>query len=386
MSHKSARVNDVRPFHVMRLLARARELEQQGRDIVHMEVGEPDFNTPQPVIDAAQAVIATGKIHYTPATGLPALKQRIALFYQDRYQVRVDADCIVITPGASGALLLALASVIDPGKKILMADPGYPCNRNFTRFLEGQVVSVPVSAETDYQMTSEKIANYWDEDVVGVLLASPSNPTGTLIPEDELKKIINQVEAKGGIIFMDEIYHGLVYTQAVPTILQYTRNCFVINSFSKYFGMTGWRVGWLVTPKSYLEAIDNFAQNIFLAAPTPAQHAALAAFEPRTMDILEQRREAFQDRRDYLLPALRDIGFKIKTEPQGAFYIYGDCSRFSDNSLTFVEKILEEIGVAITPGNDFGDYKAGTHVRFAYTTSLERLQEGVARLGEYLNQ
>lgn len=384
MLPKSARARDVSPFQVMRLLARARELEQQGRDIVHMEVGEPDFNTPQPVIDAAQAFIATGKVHYTPATGLPALRERIAQYYQERYQVSVDPACIVVTPGASGALLLALAAVIDPGKKVLMADPGYPCNRNFTRFLEGQVASLPVDASTDYQLTAQKIAEHWDDDVVGVLLASPSNPTGTLIPEPALRDIVCLVKQKGGVIFMDEIYHGLVYDAVSPTILQYTRECFVINSFSKYFGMTGWRVGWLVAPKEYVEAIDNFAQNIFLAAPTPAQHAALAAFESSTIAILEQRREEFRARRDYLIPALRDIGFNIRTEPQGAFYIYSDCSQFSSDSLGFAETLLEEIGVAITPGNDFGEFCAEKHVRFAYTTSLDRLQEGVARLQDYL--
>ncbi len=385
MSHKSARAREVRPFQVMRLLARAKQLEQQGRDIVHMEVGEPDFNTPQPIIDAAQSAIATGKMHYTPATGLPALKQRIAQFYKDSYQVKVDPDCIVITPGASGALLLALAAVIDPGRKILMADPGYPCNRNITRFLEGQVVSVPVDSKTDYQITAEKLADHWDDEVVGVLLASPSNPTGTLIPDDELQKMVSFVEDKDGIIFMDEIYQGLVYTESTPTILKYTQNCFVINSFSKYFGMTGWRVGWLVASKDYVEAIDNFAQNIFLAAPTPSQHAALAAFEQPTIDILEQRRKEFQQRRDFLIPALREIGFNIATEPQGAFYIYCECSKFTDDSLAFVEKILEDIGVAITPGNDFGEYKANTHVRFAYTTAMERLEVGVKRLEEYLS-
>lgn len=368
----------------MRILARAKELEQQGRDIVHMEVGEPDFTTPQPIIDAAQDVIATGRMHYTPATGLPALKQRIAQFYKDKYQVKVDPDCIVITPGASGALLLALAAVIDPGNKMLMADPGYPCNRNFTRFLEGQVVSIPVDSETGYQITAAHLEEHWDDEVVGVLLASPANPTGTLIPEIVMKKIIDFVDRKQGMIFMDEIYHGLVYAGAVPTILKYTTNCFVINSFSKYFGMTGWRVGWLVAPREYVEVIDNFAQNIFLAAPTPSQYAALAAFEQPALDILEQRRQEFQRRRDYLVPALREIGFTIATEPQGAFYIYCECSRFTNDSMSFVENLLEEVGVAITPGNDFGQFRMETHVRFAYTASLERLRTGVDRLKDYL--
>ena len=384
MLPRSSRTDTIRPFQVMRLLARARELEQQGRDIVHMEIGEPDFPTPQPVLDAAQAAIATGNIHYTPATGLPQLKQHIAGFYQQRYGVQLDPNRIVITPGASGALLLALATVAEPGKTILVSDPGYPCNSNFVRFLAGQVRAVPVNADSAYQITLEHLQTHWDATTVGVVLASPSNPTGTLLASEELKAIIEFVREQNGVIFMDEIYHGLVYTDHVETILKFSDDAFVINSFSKYFGMTGWRVGWLVTPEQYLTAIDNFAQNIFLAAPTPAQHAALAAFSPENIAILEARRAEFKQRRDYLLPALRDLGFKITTEPQGAFYIYCDCSRFTDDSMQFVEDLLENIGVALTPGADFGEYKANTHVRVAYTTSMKRLEEGVKRLRVFL--
>jgi len=385
MSFHSKRSSQIQPFHVMRLLARAKELEAQGRDIVHMEVGEPDFITPQPVIDAAQAAIATGNMHYTPATGLPALKQKISEYYQQVYQVTVDPKRIVITPGSSGALLLSLACVVEPGKNILMADPGYPCNRNFSYFLNGEVRAINVDESSNYQLTAKLIEQHWDKSTVGVILASPSNPTGTLVLEKELQAMIQVVENKDGLIFMDEIYHGLVYgDHKTRSILNFTDSAFVINSFSKFYGMTGWRVGWCVVPKPYLTYVDNFAQNIFLAAPTPAQHAALAVFTPETQTILEERRNAFEERRDFLLPALRELGFKIKSEPQGAFYIYADCSELTDDSEQFSEQLLEQAGVAITPGMDFGDNRFKQHVRFAYTTSLQRLQIGVERIADFI--
>ena len=381
----SQRASQITPFHVMRLLARATELEVQGRDIIHMAVGESDFKTPQPVIDAAKVAIATDNMHYTPATGLPALKQKLSEHYQQAYQVDVDPDRIVITPGSSGALLLSLACVVEPGKNILMADPGYPCNRNFSYFLDGDVCAINVDETTNYQLTAELIEQHWDKNTVGVILASPSNPTGTLIASSQLKAMVDVVNSKDGSIFMDEIYHGLVYaSDKTKSILNFTDTAFVINSFSKFYGMTGWRVGWCVVPEPYLTYVDNFAQNIFLATATPAQHAALAAFEPQTQAILEQRRETFRQRRDFLLPALRALGFQIKSEPQGAFYIYADCSALTDDSEQFAEQLLEQADVAITPGMDFGDNRFKQHVRFAYTTSLERLQAGVDRIAEFL--
>jgi aspartate/methionine/tyrosine aminotransferase len=384
MLPRSNRTDTIRPFQVMRLLARARELEQQGRDIVHMEIGEPDFATPEPVVKAARDAIAGGQMHYTPAAGMPQLKQAIARFYQQRYAVSLDPKRIVVTPGASGALLLALAAVVETDNKILVSDPGYPCNRNFVRFLAGQTQAVPVGADSAYQMTLAHLQSYWDANTVGVVLASPSNPTGTLIAAGQLQSMVEFVQQQNGVIFMDEIYHGLVYAENVDTILKYTNDAFVINSFSKYFGMTGWRVGWLVAPEQYLTAIDNFAQNIFLAAPTPSQYAALAAFTPENIAILEARRAEFKQRRDYLIPALRKLGFKITVVPQGAFYIYCDCSRFSNDSMQFVEDLLENIGVALTPGADFGEHNAYTHVRVAYTTSMARLEEGIKRLTDLL--
>lgn len=382
----SQRSRLIQPFHVMRLLARARELEQQGQDVVHMEVGEPDFNTPSPVIAAAQAAIASGKMHYTAATGLPELQRRIALHYKQQYDVNLEPGRIVITPGSSGALLLSLACLIEPGKKLMLADPGYPCNRNFGYFLDAGINAVTVDANSNYQLTAELIKQNWDAETLAVILASPSNPTGTLINDHELRRIVDTVAQLNGFIIMDEIYHGLVYGQEAASILQYSQQAFVINSFSKYYGMTGWRVGWCVVPEAYLQSVNNLAQNIFLAAPTPSQYAALAVFENDTHSILEQRRQQFKQRRDYLLPAVRELGFKVTSEPQGAFYIYADCSDLTDDSMTFCQDLLEAEGVAITPGLDFGEYRQAQHVRFAYTTSLDRLQEGVNRLRRFISR
>jgi len=378
------RATQIQPFHVMRLLARARELEAMGRNIVHMEVGEPDFKTPQPIIDAGLAAIKSGNMHYTAATGLFELKQKISRHYKHTYQVEVNPNHIVITPGSSGALLLSLACLVEPGRNVLLADPGYPCNRNFSYFLSGEVKAIAVDASTNYQLTAELVNANWNENSVGVILASPSNPTGTLIDAMQLEAMVNVVEQYNGVVVMDEIYHGLVYQQQPHSILEFTDKAFVINSFSKYYGMTGWRVGWCVVPDKYITAVDNFAQNIFLAAPTPAQHAALAAFTDETKNILEQRRQEFEQRRNFLLPEIKALGFKVSSEPQGAFYIYADCSAITKDSEKFSEQLLEKAGVAITPGMDFGTNRAKQHVRFAYTTSMERLAEGVKRIKEYI--
>jgi len=380
----ASRLEAIEPFHVMDILARTRNLESQGRSIVHMEVGEPDFITPQPIINAGVAALNAGHTHYTPALGLPALRQAVSGFYRERYGVEVSADRVVITPGASGALQLALAALVNPGEQVLMADPGYPCNRHFVRLFDGVPVSLPVGPESAYQLNAKMIAENWNEQCKAVLLASPSNPTGTVLDAQSLQSIAEQVCAKGGQLIVDEIYHGLVYEKNIPSALQFDQSVLVINSFSKYFGMTGWRLGWLIAPEEFVPAIDRLAQNIFLAASTPAQYAALAAFEPDTLFILDERRDEFKLRRDYLLPALRDLGFNISLEPQGAFYLYADCSRFTDDSFQFCHAMLNKAGVAVTPGCDFGENSQRIHLRFAYTTSMEQLQEGVSRLKKFL--
>jgi aspartate/methionine/tyrosine aminotransferase len=374
----------IQPFHVMALLARARELEAEGRSIIHMEIGEPDFVTPQPVIDAGVRALAAGHTHYTPAVGLAALRERIAIFYHERYGVDVDAQRIIVTPGASAALQLVTAVLVNPGDTVLMTDPGYPCNRNFVYLLNGIPLGLPVDASTGYQPVPDQVDAAWTQSTTALLVASPANPTGTLLTQKAVSELYAVVKARNGSLVMDEIYHGLTYAAPASTALAVSDDIFVVNSFSKYFGMTGWRLGWLVAPQDYLADIDKLAQNLFLAAPTLAQYAALSAFEPENIAILEQRREAFRQRRDYLLPALREIGFAIPVTPEGAFYLYADCSRFTDDSYRFSKQLLEEAGVAITPGIDFGTHQPERHVRFAYTTSLENLQEGVRRLREYL--
>jgi aspartate/methionine/tyrosine aminotransferase len=380
----AARVNDIAPFRVMEILARAHELEREGRSIVPMEIGEPDFPTPQPICEAGMTALAKGELFYTAAQGLTALREAIAGFYRTRYGVAVPASRVIVTTGSSGALLLAIAALVNPGDRVLIADPGYPCNRHFVRLMEGEPVGVAVGADSNYQLTPELIAQHWDSRTVAALAASPSNPTGTLIPAAHLKTMAAFARARGGTLIVDEIYHGLVYDSDATTALALADDVFVINSFSKYFNMTGWRLGWMVVPERYVSDIDKLAQNIFLAPPTPAQYAALAAFKPETLAILEARRAEFKTRRDYLVPALRALGFDIPQTPQGAFYVYAGCSRLTQDSAAFARDLLEQAGVAITPGIDFGSNAPKRHVRFAYTNSLDRLQEGVRRIGEFL--
>jgi aspartate/methionine/tyrosine aminotransferase len=367
-------------------MAKARALEAQGRDVVHMEVGEPDFPTPQPIIEAAQRFIATGDVHYTHALGLPKLREAIAGFYQDRYGVTVEPDRIVVTAGASGALLLALGVLIDPRDEVLMADPGYPCNRHFVRTFEGRARPIPVDATTAYQPTAELVARHWSPRSRALLVATPSNPTGTSIELPQLAAMHQAVTRLGGTLLVDEIYHGLTYGYEAETALAIGDDLFVINSFSKYFCMTGWRLGWLVAPPEHVREMERFAQNAFICVSAPAQHAALAAFSPATIAILEGRRAEFQQRRDFLVPALRSLGFSVPLMPEGAFYVYAGCERLAEDSEAFAWRVLEEAGVAITPGIDFGEHRARSHVRFAYTRSLADIEEGVERLARLLGR
>ena len=384
MSRFARRMTHIQPFHVMALLARARELEAGGRSIIHMEIGEPDFVTPSPVVEAGIRALREGRTHYTPAVGLTALRHRLSGFYRERYGIDVGADRIIITPGASAALQLVLSVLVDPGDRVLMADPGYPCNRNFVHLLNGIPVGLPVDADTNYQPDAATVRAAWTGPVAALLVASPSNPTGTLLTEADIRALFAVTQSHGSRLVVDEIYHGLTYDEPAATALAVSADIFVINSFSKYFGMTGWRLGWLVAPAEAVGELDKLAQNLFLAAPTLAQYAALSAFDSENIAILEARRREFRARRDYLLPALRGLGFGITGTPEGAFYLYADCSRFTDDSYRFSKQLLEETGVAITPGNDFGIHRSERHVRFAYTTSQENLQEGVHRLKAYL--
>lgn len=387
MSERLAkRTQTISPFYVMELLRRAKQLESEGRDIIHMEIGEPDFATPQTIIDAGIEHIKTGEIKYTPAAGLSELREKIAGFYRQRYGVAVAPERIFVTPGASGAFLLALGSSLNPGEELLMADPCYPCNSNFVKVFEGKTRAVPVDSSTRYQLTAELIRENWTEATKGALIASPSNPTGTIIDPAVLNSSIQAVSQLGGCFYSDEIYHGLVYVKSAPTALVFSDDVFIINSFSKYFGMTGWRIGWLIVPDEFIEATERLAQNIFISTPTHSQYAALAAFDERTIDELEFRRAEFAARRDFLYDTLLRLGFDIPIKPEGAFYIYANCAKFTDDSYQFALDFLEAEGVAITPGKDFGDYESNHYIRFAYTTSIDRMAIAMHRLERFINR
>jgi len=387
MTYRPARrLADIEPFHVVELLTRARQLEAEGRDIIHMEVGEPDFPTPEPIARAAVAAIQGGKTLYTQALGLPELRAAIADFYRERYGVAVSASRIAITNGASGALNLAFAALANPGDEWLLADPGYPCNRHILRTYEGVPRSIAVGPESNFQPTPAMLRAHWNERTAGLLVASPANPTGTLLTLAEIEALAAVCRDQQGHFLVDEIYHGLTYEIAAPTACAAGDDIWVINSFSKYFQMTGWRLGWMIIPEAYGRDVEKLAQNLVLCPSTPAQHAALAAFAPDTIAILEERRAEFRRRRDFLAPALEQIGFRVTARPEGAFYLYCDCSDLADDSFTLARDLLEKAGVAATPGLDFGSNAPEKHIRFAYTTGVPRLAEAVERLSRYFGR
>ncbi len=378
------RMAGIEPFRVMDVMSRAAALEREGRSLLHREVGEPDFPTPEPVRRAAAQALAGGPLPYTVALGLPELREAIARFYRTRYRFELSPERVVVTAGSSGALLLVMAALLDPGSELLMADPGYPCNRQFARTVDGVPVGIPVGPESGWQLTPERVEARWGDRTRAVLVASPANPTGTLIEPGVLRGIHQVVERHGGRLVVDEIYHGLTYGPEPHTAAEISDDVFVVNSFSKYFDMTGWRLGWLVTPPGYLRDIEKLAQNLFICPSTLAQRAALAAFLPETLEVLEARRRELRARRDLVVPALREMGFDVPVMPEGAFYVYAGCSRLSDDSARFALEILERAGVAVTAGLDFGRNEPERHLRFSYTTSIEKLREAMSRLGAFL--
>lgn len=381
------RTATISAFYVMAILQRAKELERQGRDVIHMEIGEPDFLTPRTIIDAAITYLKAGDVKYTPAAGVSELRASVAKFYRERYGVNVDQGRVFITPGASGAFLLALGASLNAGEKILMADPCYPCNSNFVKLFEGRAETIPVNADSDFQLNSALIEKHWSSDCKGAVIASPSNPTGTVIEPVVLRHAIETVHERNGVFYSDEIYHGLIYDgNDAVSALQFSPDVFVINSFSKYFGMTGWRIGWLIVPEAYAEVVEKLAQNIFIATSSHSQYAALAAFDNATLEELEKRRLEFKKRRDFLYGQLHDLGFKLPAKPDGAFYIYADCSRFTEDSYRFALDLLEAEGVAVTPGKDFGVNQSQRFIRFAYTTSIDRMAEAMVRLARFINK
>lgn len=375
------RVQNIEPFRVVEVLTRAKALEAQGRDIVHMEAGEPDFATAQPILQAGRKALQEGATYYSQAQGLPELKEAIAAYYESDYGLTIDPSRILVTPGASGALQLIAMLLINEGDGVLMSDPGYPCNRNFIRLMGGQEQLVPVNPEDNFQLSSQLLQQHWQENTKAVLLATPSNPTGTLLADAELKSIVELTKAKGSTLIVDEIYHGLCYEQQPTSALSLSDDVFVVNSFSKYFGMTGWRLGWMVVPEYAVEPLNRLAQNLFISMSTMAQFAALEAFKPSTRELLDERKAIFASRRDFVVKACADIGLHVPCKPQGAFYVYAALDEaFNKTSEEFCMYALESHGVALTPGTDFGKHHCDDYFRMAYTTSMEQLEKGLERL------
>ncbi|WP_025916597.1 pyridoxal phosphate-dependent aminotransferase [Herminiimonas sp. CN] len=382
--HIASRLQHIAPFHVMEITKMAAALEREGRHIIHMGIGEPDFTAPPAVIEAAALAMQKGRMQYTAATGLPQLRTAIAEHYRQVYGLEVAPQRIIVTAGASAALLLACAALVEQGVQVLMPDPSYPCNRHFVAAFDGCPVMIPSGPAERFQLSDAMVQAHWSDATRGVLLASPSNPTGTSIAPDELQKIVSTVRSKGGFTIVDEIYQGLSYDAAPFSALSLGDDVIVINSFSKYFNMTGWRLGWLVVPEALVSPIEKLAQNLFICPSTIAQHAALACFAPESMAIYEQRKAEFKRRRDYIVPALQKLGFTVPVLPDGAFYVYADCSALTDDADQLTIDMLNQAGVVLVPGLDFGTHTARHYIRLSYATSMENLQEAVRRLTIFL--
>ncbi|MEZ5740779.1 MAG: pyridoxal phosphate-dependent aminotransferase [Burkholderiaceae bacterium] len=380
------RTDHVDPFFVMELAKQAVALEQSGKPIIHLSIGEPDFTAPPGVQKALQAAAESGRTQYTEALGLAALREAIAGDYQRRHGLAIDPGRILVTAGASGALTLACAAMVNPGDRVLLADPGYPCNRHFVAAFDGVPQMVPTGVAQRFQLTPSLLQAHWQADTRGMLLSSPANPTGTSVPEADLRQMLDQVRERGGFSLVDEIYQGLSYGEPALTALAMADDVIVTNSFSKYFHMTGWRLGWLVLPAKAVPTFEKLAQNLFICASTLAQRAVLACFEPENLAIYEARHAEFHRRRDYLVPALRRIGIDVPVTPDGAFYVYADISRFSNDSTRFAFELLEHAHVAVVPGKDFGFAEPERYIRISYASSMENLEMAVARIGAYLAQ
>ena len=375
---------NIRPFTVMELLQRGVEFESAGLRVVHFEVGEPDFAVAAPIAAAAHEAITAGHTKYTAAAGMLTLRERIAEYYAEQ-QVGVSAEQIFITSGASGGLTLLAALLLNPGDELLMPDPSYPCNEVFARLVGASVSAIPVDASTRFQPTLQQVKDAWTERSQGILLASPANPTGTMIARETLAKITNFVRAQAGALILDEIYQGVTRDAvSYTTALAVTRDIFVLNSFSKFFGMTGWRLGWVVVPLDAAEHLTKLAQNLFISPNAPAQHAALAAFSDAAMAIHIARNEAFANRAARLAAGLESLGFKIPIMPDGAFYLYVDISHLGMTSNEFCWQLMQEYQVAVTPGDDFGQHNANRYVRFAYTTDADSIDLGIQRIASAL--
>ena len=391
----SQRAQRIEPFYVMEMAKHAQEVARQssasGSPMIYLNIGEPEFSAPPLVQQAAERAIRDGRTQYTQAPGLPELREKISAWYASRFGVDVPARRIIITAGASAALQLACLALINPGDEVLMPDPSYPCNRHFVSAAEGKAVLIPSSAAERFQLSAAKVQAAWGPHTRGVMLASPSNPTGTSIAPDELRRIHEVVRAKGGLTIVDEIYLGLSHDEAFgKSALELGEDIISINSFSKYFNMTGWRLGWMVVPESLVAPIEMLAQHLFICASTVSQYAALACFEPESIAEYERRRAEFKARRDYFIPALESIGLPVPVKPDGAFYAWADCRAAAEKlgvkgSWDFAYAVMNQAHLAITPGRDFGQAETANYVRFSTANSMEQLQEAIARLKKLLN-
>ncbi|MGE4124498.1 MAG: pyridoxal phosphate-dependent aminotransferase [Pusillimonas sp.] len=378
------RCNAVLPFYAVELFKQANALNAQGHDVISLGIGEPDFTAPAPVVETLNRASAAGLSAYTPPLGLPALRETIAAFYTEQFNARVDPARVVVTAGASGALLLATLALINPGDEVLLPDPSYPANQNFVIAAGGVPKLIPSTPEKRFQLSAEDVRTHWGPTTRGVLVASPSNPTGTRISSEELTALVAEVRKRDGFIIMDEIYLGLYYGEKPQSALAIDDDIIIINSFSKYFHMTGWRLGWMIAPASMIPALDKLAANLTICAPSLAQHAALACFEPDVLHIYENRRQSFEQRLNYLLPQLEKLGLDVPVKPDGAFYVYADIRRHSNDSDAFSQQLLHEAHVAAVPGRDFGPHHAKHMLRFSYTLGLDRLEEAVQRMARFI--
>ena len=375
------RVRKIEPFRVMDIVARAAALEADGHYVVHMEVGEPDFPAPGAIVKAGQKALTAGKTKYTTAQGLPELRECISQQYMDWYGISIDPSRIFVTTGGSAALLLVTAMLLNVDEGFLMTDPGYPCNRHFLHAFEAEPQLVPVTADDHFQLTPALIERHWKDNTRGALIASPANPTGAVIARKDLEQIANAIKERNGYLVVDEIYHGLVYGDvAQDSVLSIDPSAFVVNSFSKYFGMTGWRLGWMVVPPDAVKIAEKLSQNLFICPSSVAQYAALGAFSTDAKNEMERNKAEFKKRRDFLVPALRKLGFGVPLMPEGAFYVYAKLPAGLGSSEAFAQSLLEQHHVAITPGTDFGTYLAEDYARFSYSQDLETLKKGVERI------
>ena len=384
----SRRAREAQPFRAMVFGERADEMIARSISVIKLSLGEPDFGAPPAVRDAMREQYDGRALPYTAALGLPELRRAIADFYHERHHVDIDPRRIVITAGGSAALLLATALTVDPGDEVIVADPSYPCNRELIHSFEGVVVDVPTSAATRFHLNAELVDRAWSERTKAVMVTSPSNPTGTTIDFDVLKGVCDLARFRGAWRIIDETYLDLADREPdgseVRSALLADPDAIICNSFSKFFGMTGWRLGWAVVPEYTIEAVDDLATNYYLCAHTPTQHAALACFTPESLAVCEERRQELLARRRIVVSGLERIGLPLEVVPNGAFYAYFSVAGTGLDAWTFCERALEEAHVALTPGRDFGPATADTHVRLAYAASREAVTEGLSRLGKFV--